>query len=47
MCDSIFPVIRLRVTMPRARPSITTRSSISVRGNIVTLPSSTWRMSDW
>ena len=29
---SIFPVIRSRVTMPRARPSTTIRSSISVRG---------------
>jgi hypothetical protein len=36
MCDSILPVIRLRVTMPRALPSITIRSSISVRGNIST-----------
>ena len=39
MNDSIFPVSRWRVTMPRALPSITTRSSISQRGNIFTLPS--------
>ena len=32
MWTSILPVSRLRVTMPRAWPSITTRSSISVRG---------------
>ena len=32
MCDSILPVIRSRVTMPRALPSMTIRSSISVRG---------------
>ena len=37
-CDSILPVIRSRVTMPRARPSTTTRSSISVRGYICTCP---------
>ena len=37
-CDSISPVIRLRVTMPRAWPSTTIRSSISVRGNIFTWP---------
>jgi hypothetical protein len=34
-----LPVTRSRVTMPRALPSMTTmRSSISVRGNIVTVP---------
>ena len=32
------PVIRSRATMPRARPSTTIRSSISVRGCISTLP---------
>ncbi len=38
MQTRICPVTRLRVTMPRAWPSITTRSSISVRGNIVDVP---------
>ena len=37
--DSILPVTRWRMTMPRALPSTTTRSSISQRGNIFTLPS--------
>ena len=33
----ISPVTRLRATMPRALPSITIRSSISVRANISTV----------
>ena len=46
-CDSISPVTRSRVTMPRARPSTTTRSSISVRGYISTLPRPICRSSAW
>ena len=45
--DSILPVTRSRVTMPRAAPSITIRSSISVRGSISTWPAPIWRSSAW
>jgi hypothetical protein len=45
--DSILPVTRLRVTIPLARPSITTKSSISVRGYIFTVPLPTCRLSAW
>ena len=37
-CGSIAPVTMSRATIPRARPSTTIRSSISVRGNIFTPP---------
>jgi hypothetical protein len=36
-----------RTTMPRARPLITIRSSISVRLNILTVPAAIWRASAW
>ena len=36
-----------RVTMPRARPLITTRSSISVRGNMRTAPTPICRCKAW
>ena len=37
-CDVIAPVMRSRTTIPAARPLSTTRSSISVRENMCTLP---------
>jgi len=46
-CDSILPVSRSRVTMPRALPSTTIRSSISVRGCISTCPAAICRSSAW
>src|SRR5260370_35453413 len=41
------PVWRSRVTMPRALPSMTTRSSISLRGCIVTVPAAICRSRAW
>ena len=43
----IAPVTRCRATTPQARPSFTTRSSISVRVWSSTLPRCTWRASAW
>ena len=42
-----FPVTRSRTTMPRAWSSITTTSSSSVRGCMVTEPAAIWRDSAW
>src|SRR5438105_4835216 len=47
MCVVTAPSTRLRTTMPRTRPSTTTRSSISVRGYIFTVPMPICRARDW
>ena len=44
MCVSNRPLTRSRVTIPRARPSTTIRSSSSLRGKNVTLPAATCRI---
>ena len=46
-CRSMAPVVMSRVMIPTARPLSITRSSISVRGNIRTVPASVWRQSAW
>jgi hypothetical protein len=45
--DDTTPVTMSRTTMPQATPSLTTRSSISVRVWSVTVPSCTWFIICW